>query len=109
MPLCKYRPIAPAGTLEECMESAVQLLAIIGAGNFILRGTHIRAHITIFVFGQSFPTSCNLGQDSSNNEKRKDTERFPDFVHLNQRSSPAPDPPEYEIFTRKSFGEAERV
>ncbi|MPC55501.1 hypothetical protein E2C01_049440 [Portunus trituberculatus] len=44
--LCVVRPIVPVGTLEECMGSAVQLLPISGAGNFIYSGTHIRAHIT---------------------------------------------------------------
>ncbi|MPC35187.1 hypothetical protein E2C01_028605 [Portunus trituberculatus] len=39
-------PIAPVGTLEECMGSAVQLPPISGTGNFIYNGTHIRAHIT---------------------------------------------------------------
>ncbi|MPC39052.1 hypothetical protein E2C01_032571 [Portunus trituberculatus] len=42
----ELRPIAPVGTLEQCMGSAVQLLPITGAGNFIYSGTHIRAHIT---------------------------------------------------------------
>ncbi|MPC19572.1 hypothetical protein E2C01_012490 [Portunus trituberculatus] len=42
----RLRPIAPVGTLEECMGSAVQLLPISGASNFIYSGTHIRAHIT---------------------------------------------------------------
>ncbi|MPC37374.1 hypothetical protein E2C01_030848 [Portunus trituberculatus] len=40
------RPIAPVGSLEECVGSAVQLPPISGAGNFIYSGTHIRAHIT---------------------------------------------------------------
>ncbi|MPC65275.1 hypothetical protein E2C01_059408 [Portunus trituberculatus] len=35
------RPIAPVGTLEECMGSAVQLPPNSGAGNFIYNGTHI--------------------------------------------------------------------
>ncbi|MPC92008.1 hypothetical protein E2C01_087076 [Portunus trituberculatus] len=39
------RPVAPVGTLEECMGSTVQLPPISVAGNFIYNGTHIRAHI----------------------------------------------------------------
>ncbi|MPC55177.1 Single-stranded DNA-binding protein, mitochondrial [Portunus trituberculatus] len=40
------RRIAPVGSLEECVRSAVQLPPISGAGNFIYSGTHIKAHIT---------------------------------------------------------------
>ncbi|MPC57309.1 hypothetical protein E2C01_051286 [Portunus trituberculatus] len=39
-------PIAPVGSLEECVGSAVQLLPISSAGNLIYSGGHIRAHIT---------------------------------------------------------------
>ncbi|MPC17150.1 Endoplasmic reticulum membrane-associated RNA degradation protein [Portunus trituberculatus] len=41
--MIEVRPIAPVGTLEECMGSAVQLPPISVAGNFIYSGTHIRA------------------------------------------------------------------
>ncbi|MPC46277.1 hypothetical protein E2C01_039990 [Portunus trituberculatus] len=39
--------MAPVGTLEEYVESTVQLPSISGTSNFIYSGTHIRAHITI--------------------------------------------------------------
>ncbi|MPC08264.1 hypothetical protein E2C01_000845 [Portunus trituberculatus] len=48
-----YKPIAPVGILEECVGSAVQLLPISGAANFIYSDTHIRAHITTQIEGNA--------------------------------------------------------